>query len=94
MAVLMQRDVRAVPESTPGGSEDLGRMRKLGTTSLNHGVVERSSLNHCPVGPWESLLRLKISASARGQYCSRVRTEEESEVGKAIDEASSDIRIV
>jgi hypothetical protein len=59
----MQTDVNDVPESTPEGNEDLGKIRKLGTISLNHGVVERSSLNHWPVGPWESLLRLKIRAS-------------------------------
>jgi hypothetical protein len=44
--VLMHTDVNAVAESHPGGRSFLLRTRKSGTTSLNHGVVERSSLNH------------------------------------------------
>ena len=59
----MQTEVNAVPESAVGGSEDLGRMRKLGTTEENQGVVERSSLNHSPVAAVASLLRLYIMVS-------------------------------
>lgn len=57
MAVLMQTDVKRVPESANAGSWDDGMMLKLGTVSLNHGVGERSSLNHCPVGLVVSLAR-------------------------------------
>ena len=59
----MQTEVNAVPESAVGGSEDLGRTRKLGTTEENQGVVERSSLNHSPVAAVASLLRLYIIVS-------------------------------
>lgn len=56
--MLMQTDVKAVAESVPGGRDSLGRTRKSGTTSLNHGVVDRSSLNHWPVVPCASFSRL------------------------------------
>jgi hypothetical protein len=49
MAVLIQTEVKAVAESIPRGSSDFGRTRKSGTTFLNHGEGERSSLNHWPV---------------------------------------------
>ena len=49
--MLMQTDVKAVAESAPSGILGFGRMRKSGTTSLNHGLVESSSLNHWPVVP-------------------------------------------
>ncbi len=58
MAVLMQTDVKAVPESAPAGIEESGRTRKLGTRSLNHGLVESKSLNQSVTGPLASLLRL------------------------------------
>lgn len=56
--MLMQTDVKTVPESTLGGNSEGERIRNLGTTDANQGVVERSSLNHCPVVPWASLVRL------------------------------------
>jgi len=58
MAVLIQTDVKTVPESAEGGSSEGERTRNLGTTEANQGLVERSSLNHCPVVAWASLLRL------------------------------------
>ena len=61
--MLMQTEVKAVAESIPAGSPVSGRMRKSGTTSLNHGVVERSSLNHWPVVPWASLSRFRMMVS-------------------------------
>jgi hypothetical protein len=61
--VLMQTDVKAVAESVPAGSSDFGRTRKSGTTSLNHGLVERSSLNHWPVVPSASFLRFRTTVS-------------------------------
>ena len=62
----MQTEVKAVPESAVGGREDLGSTRKLGTTEANQGVVERSSLNHCPVAAAASLFRLYIRVSVHG----------------------------
>jgi hypothetical protein len=59
----MQTEVNAVPESAVRGRDDLGRMRKFGTTEANQGVVERSSLNHSPVAAVTSFLRLYIIAS-------------------------------
>ena len=59
----MQTEMNAVPESAVGGSADLGRMRKFGTTEANQGEVERSSLNHSPVAAVASLLRLYIIVS-------------------------------
>jgi hypothetical protein len=46
MAVLMQTEVKTEPESANEGSSEEGIRRKFGTTDLNQGVLERSSLNH------------------------------------------------
>lgn len=56
--MLMQTEVKIEPESANGGREEGGMRRKLGTTDLNQGVGERSSLNHWPVVPEKSLERL------------------------------------
>lgn len=58
MAVLMQTEVKAEPESANEGRSEEGMRRKLGTMDLNQGVGERSSLNHWPVVASASLLRL------------------------------------
>lgn len=47
--MLMQTDVKTVPESADGGSSDGERTRNLGTTDANQGFVDSSSLNHWPV---------------------------------------------
>lgn len=54
----MHTDVKRVPESANAGSCAEGMVVKLGRMSLNHGVGESSSLNHCPVGPAWSFSRL------------------------------------
>jgi len=59
----MQTDVKAVAESAVLGQEAKGTMRKSGTTSLNHGVVEQSSESHWPVAVSASLLRFRTRVS-------------------------------
>jgi hypothetical protein len=61
--VLMQTDVNAVAESAVEGQEAEGMMRKLGTTSLNQGVVEQSSESHWPVAVSASLVRFRTRVS-------------------------------
>jgi hypothetical protein len=63
IAVLMQTDVNAVAESAVEGQEAEGMMRKLGTKSLNQGVVEQSSESHWPVAVSASLVRLRTRVS-------------------------------
>lgn len=46
--MLMQTEVNIEPESAHEGRSEEGIRRKLGTTDLNHGVGERSSLNQMP----------------------------------------------
>lgn len=61
--MLMQTDVNAVAESAVEGQEAEGMMRKLGTTSLNQGVVEQSSESHWPVAVSASLVRFRTRVS-------------------------------
>jgi hypothetical protein len=58
MAVLMQTEVNAVPESAKFGISLLLRIRKSGTTLSNHGFVATREESHFPVSVSASFLRL------------------------------------